>query len=85
MEGLLHLAHWQILDHVNYCPDLAPPDCHLRGPLKLCLDVVESTKIRKWKCLFVDGCKTKIQFSTVVKFEIVFRREKMHQVPSGLC
>ena len=85
MQGLLHLVHWQIMDHINYCLDLAPSDCHLHGPLKQCLDVFESTKIRKWKSLYVDGCKTKSPISTVVKFEIISRREKIHQVPSGLC
>jgi hypothetical protein len=80
MQGLLHLAQWRILDHPNYCPDIAPSNCHLYGPLKQCLDVVESTKIIKWKCLLVVGCKTKSQISTVAKFEIISRREKCNRL-----
>lgn len=34
MQGLLHLAHWQILDHPDYYPDLDPADCHLHVPPK---------------------------------------------------
>jgi hypothetical protein len=50
------------------------------GPLKKCLELTDSTIMRRWKWLFVNGCKCISSISTVTVFKLAPRWDEFTNV-----